>query len=410
MRHERFNEHAVQLASPGVAADPVSHDRATPNGPLRTVPASTGAVTDRAGRPHHATAVHGQGPAPDYILQIGMGFWASKTLLSAVELDLFTVLGSTPIAGDEIGERVGLHPRSRSDFLDALVSLGLLARDGDGPHARYANTADTAVFLDRTSPAYLGGILDMANTRLYGFWANLTEALKTGQPQNETKTDGGDFFAALYADEQRLEEFLRAMQGIQIGNFVALLDRIDLSSVATLCDLGGANGIFCALAAQRHPHLRAITFDLPVVQPIARRNLAAMGIEEGVTAIGGDFFADDLPRTDVVVMGNVLHDWDNHQKQALITKAYRALNDGGRLIAIENVIDDDRRENTFGLLMSLNMLIETPGGSDYTSAQFDLWCQQAGFTRTEIVPLAGPASAAIAHKQPSGRRGEITVL
>jgi hypothetical protein len=398
MHHERFNEHAVRSPSPARAADRAAHNRPTLNGPLRTVPASTEAVDDRARRPHHATAVVGEGPAPDYILQIGMGFWASKTLLSAVELDLFTVLGSTPMDGEEIGERVGLHTRSRADFLDALVSLGLLARDGDGPHARYANTAATAVFLDRRSPAYLGGLLDMANTRLYGFWANLTEALKTGQPQNETKADGGDFFAALYADEQRLDEFLHAMQGIQTGNFVALLDRIDLSSVATLCDLGGANGIFSALAARRHPHLRAITFDLPAVQPIATRTLAAMGVADRVTAIGGDFFVDDLPRTDIVVMGNVLHDWDNYQKQALITKAYQALNDGGRLIAVENVIDDDRRENTFGLLMSLNMLIETPGGSDYTGAQFDLWCRHAGFTHTDIVPLAGPASAAIAHK------------
>ena len=334
---------------------------------------------------------------PDRIMQIGMGFWASKTLLSAVELELFTVIGAEAMTGAEIGERLGLHPRSQYDFLDALVSLGLLDRDGDGPHARYRNTHETAAFLDKDQPSYVGGILEMANTRLYGFWNNLTEALQTGTPQNETKT-GGDFFGVLYADERRLEEFLRAMQGIQMGNFMALLEQVDFSSAATLCDVGGANGTFCGLAVQRHPQLTATVFDLPPVVPVAERHLAAMGVEERVHVVAGDFFADDLPRADVIVMGNILHDWDEQQKTTLISKAHKALNDGGRLIAIENVIDDARRQNTFGLLMSLNMLIELPGGFDYTGAQFDRWCVEAGFARTEILGLTGPSSAAIAYK------------
>ncbi len=339
-----------------------------------------------------------QDPTPDHILQIGFGFWASKTLLSAVELNVFTVLGATAMTGEEIGKRVGLHPRGRADFLDALVSLGLLARDGDGAQARYANTIETARFLDSQSPAYVGGVLEMTNSRLYGFWGNLTEALRTGQPQNEAKGGSDEFFGPLYADEQRLDEFVRAMQSFQMGSFLALLDRVDLSSAATLCDLGGASGVLCGLAAQRYPKLRAITFDLPPVEPIAKRTLVAMGVEDRVTTVGGDFFVDDLPSADVVVMGNVLHDWDEDHKRTLIAKAFTALSEGGRLIAIESVIDDARRENAFGLLMSLNMLIETQGGADYTAGQYDQWCRAAGFTRTEIVPLAGPVSAAIAYK------------
>jgi precorrin-6B methylase 2 len=337
-------------------------------------------------------------PSPEQILQIGFGFLASKTLLSAVELDLFSTLGSGSMTCAEVAERTGLHVRGRADFLDALVSLGLLARDGDGDQACYGNTTDTAAFLDRASPAYIGGILEMANSRLYGFWGDLTEALRTGLPQNEAKGGDGDFFGALYADESRLVEFLQANQAIQMGSFVALLDKVDLSSVDTLCDVGGASGILCALAAQRHPQLRAVTFDLPPVEPIARRTIAAMNVSEQVTAVSGDFFVDDLPHSDVIVMGNVLHGWDDNHKQILIGKAYASLNSGGRLIAIENVIDDARRTNTFGLLMSLNMLIETAGGADYTPTQFDQWCHHAGFARTELVPLAGPVSAAIAHK------------
>ncbi|MFL6178908.1 MAG: methyltransferase [Actinomycetes bacterium] len=334
---------------------------------------------------------------PDHILQVGMGFWASKTLLSAVELELFSVLGDESLTADQIGDRLELHARSRRDFLDALVSLNLLDRIGDGPQAVYRNTPDTATFLDKAKPSYVGGILEMANARLYGFWDHLTEALRTGKPQNEIK-GGGDFFGALYADEGRLEQFLRGMQGVQMGAFLALVEKVDFSSSMTLCDVGGANGALSGVIAQRHPHLSVTLFDLPQVVPVAERYLATLGVEDRVTVLGGDFFTDDLPSADVLVMGNILHDWDEEQKKSLIGKAYKALNDGGRLIAIENVIDDARRENTFGLLMSLNMLIELPGGFDYSGAQFDNWCRGAGFARTEVIGLAGPTSAAVAYK------------
>ena len=339
---------------------------------------------------------HG-GPDPGHILQVGFGFWASKTLLSAVELELFTLLGGEALTAEEIRVKLELHTRAHLDFLDALVSLHLLDREGEGPTARYANTPATGLFLDTASPAYVGGILEMANARLYPFWANLTEALRTGEVQNESK-GGGDFFGELYRNEPRLEQFMAAMRGLQTGNFMTLLDKVDLSTANTLVDLGGASGFLCALAAQRHPNLRVVNFDLPPVQPIACRTFTTFGVADRATAVAGDLFADPFPSADVAVFGNLLHDFDEPSKQALISKAYDSLNPGGRMIAIENVIDDARRENAFGLLMSLNMLIETPGGFDYTAAQFDAWCRPAGFTRTEVVPLAGPSSAAIAYK------------
>ena len=221
--------------------------------------------------------------------------------------------------------------------------------------------------------------------------------MQTGQPQNEVKAGADDPFAVLYADEERLEMFLRGLQGFQMGNFMTFLERVDLSSASTLCDVGGASGIF-ALAAQRFPQLQTVSFDLPAVESIAKRTMSAMGVEDRVEIESGNFFVDELPNADVIVMGNVLHDWDEEQKRELVRKAYAAVNEGGRFIAVENVIDDARRENTVGLLMSLNMLIESPGGFDYTGAQFDGWCREAGFARTEIVPLVGPTSAAIAYK------------
>jgi len=335
---------------------------------------------------------------PDHILQIGMGFWASKTLLSAVELDLFTELSGGGLTAPQIADRLDLHERSRDDFLDALVSLGLLARDGDGPGAVYSNTPDTAVFLDKGSPSYLGGILEMSSARLYGFWGSLTEALRTGLPQNEIKTGAPGLFDGVYADPERLETFLNGMTGLQIGAFTALSHTLDLSSHTTFCDIGGANGGLAAMIAAANPHLTGIVFDLQPVAPIATANLARKGVADRVTTVAGDFFVDDFPAADVYFMGNVLHDWDEAEKQDLIDKAYAGLPSGGILVAIENIIDDARQTNSFGLLMSLNMLIELPGGFDYTGAQFDTWARKAGFARTEVRHLAGPSSAAFAYK------------
>lgn len=337
-------------------------------------------------------------PDPSAIMQVGMGFWPSKTLLSAVELRLFTLLGSGSLTGAEIAERVQLRSRAVFDFLDGLVALGLLERDGSGVTGRYANTRDSAVFLDMNSPQYIGGMLEMANTRLYGFWDGLTEALQTGHPQNELKLSGRPMFEELYADPERLEQFMRAMSGVSLGNFSALAEKFDFSPYQTVCDVGGATGQLSIILAQRHPHLRCVSFDLPVVEPIARRTIEAAGLADRVSAASGDFFDDPLPSADVITMGMILHDWNLDRKLQLIQSAFDTLPPGGALVAVETIIDDERRENVFGLMMSLNMLIEFGDAFDFTGADYREWCQDAGFAKVEVIHLAGPASAAIAYK------------
>jgi hypothetical protein len=335
---------------------------------------------------------------PAQILQVGFGFWASKVLLTAVELDVFSVLGEGPRTGADLGRRLGLHPRGIADFFEALVALGFLERDGDGPRAVYRNTADTAAHLDRNQPGYIGGILVMLNQRLYRYWDDLGEALKTGRPQNEVKHSQKPLFEELYGDLPKLEQFMGAMSGISRTNFLAFADKFDFSRYRTLCDVGGATGQLSILAAERHPHLQCVSFDLPVVTPIAERTIAAAGVGDRVRAVSGDFFADPLPRADVITMGMILHDWNLEKKKHLIRSAYAALPEGGAFVAIENLIDDERRKNAFGLLMSLNMLIELGDGFDFTGADFRGWCEEAGFRRFEVLHLEGPASAAVAYK------------
>ena len=238
----------------------------------------------------------------------------------------------------------------------------------------------------------------MANARLYPFWGDLTQALRSGQPQNEIKHTGKPMFEELYSDPARLEQFMHAMTGISMGAFHALAEAFDFSKYKTLCDVGGATGQLSIAVASRHPHMRCTTLDLPVVEPIAKRTIDAAGLSERVTAAAGDFFADQLPNADVITMGLILHDWNLDRKMQLIQAAYDALPEGGAFIVIENIIDDARRQNVFGLLMSLNMLIEFGEAFDFTGADLERWCKEVGFERVEIVPLAGPTSAGIAYK------------
>jgi len=236
------------------------------------------------------------------------------------------------------------------------------------------------------------------NSRLFRFWADLDEALRTGKPQNEFKSSGQPMFDQLYSDPARLREFLDAMSGFQAGNFALLAEKLDWSGVRTVADVGGCLALLSRMVASRHPHLRCKSFDLPAVGPHARDAVAKAGMADRIEIVDGDFFKDDFPKAEVVTMGNILHDWNLEKKMMLIRKAYDALPKGGRFVAVENVIDDARREHAFGLLMSLNMLIEFGDAFDYTGADFRKWCGEVGFTRCEIVPLAGPTSAAIAYK------------
>ena len=330
----------------------------------------------------------------DRIMQTGLAFWPSKTLLSAIELGVFTELAKGPESFAALSGRLGLHPRSALDFLDTLVALGFLTREGD----RYGNSPESDLFLDRKKPSYVGGILEMANHRLYPFWGHLTEALRTGLPQNEVKGGGAGIFETLYADPARLKQFLAAMTGISHGANMAIARAFPWASYKTFVDVGTAQGDLAGQIALANPHLRGTGFDLPQVAPIFEEYAARLGVADRLAFQPGSFFTDPLPTADVVLMGHILHDWDLPTKQMLIAKAFDALPAGGALVVYEAIIDDDRSKNAFGLMMSLNMLIETPGGFDYTGADCAGWMKAAGFSSTRVEPLVGPDSMVIGVK------------
>ena len=340
-------------------------------------------------------------PSPEHILQIGSAFWPSKILLTAVNLHLFTFLANKrSLSGAEIKAYLGFKCTDRHcyDFLDTLVTLGFLQREGLLETAAYSNSPDADFFLDKNKPAYVGGMLEMMNNRLFGFWNDLETGLKTGEAQNEVKHGKGNLFESIYGSPAQLKEFIHAMGGIQMGNFMAFAQKFNFADKKTLADIGGSGAMLSIQVAKHQPHMQCLSFDLPPVEPIAKENIEKFGLGAQVKTAGGDFFKDPLPQAEVMVMGNILHDWDEEQKVALMKKVYDTLPAGGVFVAIENVIDDTRNKNAFGLMMSLNMLIETGHGFDYTFADFNRWANQCGFSKTELLPLAGPASAAIAYK------------
>jgi hypothetical protein len=241
-------------------------------------------------------------------------------------------------------------------------------------------------------------MLEMANHRLYPFWGNLTTALRTGEPQNESRNGGENSFKLLYADPDRLRGFLKAMTGFSHGANMVIAKKFPWAEYRTAVDVGTAQGDLITQVALANPHIAGIGFDLPEVGPIFEHYAADNGLAGRVCFHPGSFFDSPIPTADVVMMGHILHDWDLDTKKKLIRKAYEALPTGGALIVYEAIIDDDRSKNSFGLLMSLNMLIETPGGFDYTGADCMGWMKEAGFSNTRFEHLVGPDSMVVGIK------------
>jgi len=335
------------------------------------------------------------GLSPEPIMQVGLGFWGSKTLLSAIEMEVFTELAKKPEDLATLQGRLGLHPRSARDFFDTLTALGFLRRE----NGKYSNAAASDLYLDKHKPTYIGGMLEMANQRLYGHWSHLTEALRTGRQQNEAKEEGtASPFEALYADPGRLKVFLAAMTGISRGSNRAIAQKVPWKKYKTFADVGTAQGDLAVQIALGNPHLNGLGFDLAEVGPIFEEYVEQHGLGKRLRFQGGNFFTDALPKADAITMGHILHDWNLEEKKMLLRKAHDALPAGGAVVIYDSIIDDDRSQNAFGLMMSLNMLIETPGGFDYTGAECMAWMKEVGFREARVEPLAGPDSMVVGIK------------
>jgi SAM-dependent methyltransferase len=328
---------------------------------------------------------------PDQILEIGYAFWKSKALLSAVELGLFSVLADGALEYETLVARLKLHGRGARDFFDALVALKLLRRHPDG---RYANSPETNFYLDRRKPSYIGDLLDLLNARLYQSWSLLTRALRTGRPNGSLGTG----YSTLYGDQSTLEIFLKAMTGGSLHAAKTIAVRFPWANYRTVIDIGTAQGCLPVEIARAHSHLTGGGFDLPFVEPSFTDYVRTHGLNERLKFFPGDFINDPLPAADVLVMGRILHNWDLPTKKLLVKKVFQALRPGGAIIVYDNFIDNERRVHAHSLLASLNMLIETPGGFEYTAADCMGWMEEVGFRKPRVEPLGSLHSALIGLK------------
>jgi SAM-dependent methyltransferase len=332
--------------------------------------------------------LYGDTIVPARIMEIGYAFQQSKALLSAVELDVFTIVAGHALDLKTLTDRTGLHRRSARDFFDSLVALGLLSRDADGC---YSNGPESDCYLVRGKPSYLGGLLRHLNVRLYQNWNLLTQALKTGAPQRDGISDG---YTALYTDAMTQEVFLSGMTAGSLSAAQSLATKFPWGRYRTFVDVGTAQGCVPIEIARVHGHLRGGGFDLPQVQEAFGHFVSRHALSDRLQFYAGDFFIDPLPATDVLIMGRILHNWDDATRAMLLRKAYHALAPHGALIVYDPLIDEERK-STRALLSSLNMLLETPGGSEYTAAECTDWMVQAGFREIEVVPLGDDVHTAV---------------
>jgi hypothetical protein len=337
-----------------------------------------------------------EGACPDRIIEIGYAFRKSKALLSALELDLFTFLEEGPLDQAALIKGLGIQSRGAGDFFDALVAIGLLDRSAEG---RYANSPESAYYLDRRKETYIGGPLEQANARLYASWGLLTEALRTGKPQSPL----GHGYPSFYEDPKKLEIFLNAMSGGSLLAARSLARNFPWSKYQTIIDVGTAQGCVPAEIASVHPHLRGGGFDLPHVERAFVKYVASRKLAERLKFHQGNFLNDALPSADVLIFGRILHNWDLATKKKLLQKAHNALKGGGAVIVYDALIDDARRGPAHSLLASLNMLLETAAGFEYTAAECRLWMEEIGFCYVHEMPLAGPHSAVIGIKDAENR-------
>lgn len=301
------------------------------------------------------------------IREMATGFQASRVLLTAIELDIFTAIGDRSPTSDEVALAAGAQPRSCDRLLNALCSLGFLTKTG----GRFSNTAAARRLLVQGSPDYMAGLGHTAS--MWKAWSGMTDAVRSDRPAlRPAVNDRGDGW---------LEPFIAAMHYRAEQQADRLARGFDLSRVGRVLDVGGGSGSFAMAFCRRQPGLSAVVFDLPNVVPITQRYVAAAGLSDRVTTIVGDYLRDDLPGAfDLVFLSAIVHSNGPAENEALMEKCRNALNPGGRMAVVDFVMDDDRVSPPVGTMFALNMLVATDEGDTYTESEIRSWMERAGLS------------------------------
>jgi SAM-dependent methyltransferase len=331
-------------------------------------------------------------------MQLSTAFWGFKTLATAHELDLFTRFSGTPgTTARELAEVLKIDPRPAEMLLTGCAALGVLQKQ-DG---RYCNTPLAETFLVRGKPYYFGGFVAMLDKRLYRGWDKLIEALRTNRPTTWNPDQQKSLFEG--EDPAMLATFWEAMHSLSTFTARVLGEVVDFTPFTRLLDVGGGSGAYDIELCRRYPHLRATVYDLPFVTEIAAAKATGAGLRDRVATVSGDFFTDPAFPTghDVILLSMIMHDWNEDQDRDILRKCYQALPRGGAVIIAELLVNDDKTGPVPAALMSLNMLIETEGGRNYTPVEYGAWLGELGFRDVQVVwfDAAGANGAVIGYKR-----------
>jgi precorrin-6B methylase 2 len=333
---------------------------------------------------------------PIPLMQIATAFWGFKTLAAAVDMDLFTRLSTTPMTSAELARWFRIDERPAEMLLTGCAGLGLLTKQ----NGRYCNTQLSEQFLVRGSHYYFGGFVNMLNRRLYAGWDKLSEAISTNRPTTWNPDKQKSLFEG--SDPAMMQTFWQAMHSLSIFTARVLADAVDFSHFRKVLDVGGGSAAYDIELCLRHPNLSATVFDLPFVTEIANERILEAGLKDRITVASGDFFADPKypPDHDVILLSMIMHDWSEQEDRVILQKCYEALPRGGAVVINELLVNDEKTGAAPAALMSLNMLIETVGGRNYTAAEYRAWLEDIGFRNVQVVNFdaAGANGAVVGHK------------
>ena len=334
---------------------------------------------------------------PIPLMQLATAFWAFKTLATAVDMDLFTRLSNSPMNAPEMARWFNIEERPAEMLLTGCAGLGLLEKQ-DG---RYRNSSLAQQFLVRSARYYFGGFVAMLNQRLYSGWDRLADAVRTNKPTTWDPDKQKSLFEG--ADPAMMRTFWQAMHSLSTFTARALSEAVDFSGFRKLLDVGGGSGAYDIELCTRYPNLSATVYDLPFVTEIAARNVADAKLSDRVGTYGGDFFNDaKFPGGhDVILLSMIMHDWSEADDRTILRKCFEALPGGGAIVISELLVNDEKTGPPPAALMSLNMLIETVGGRNYTPAEYQAWLSDVGFREVRVVwfEAAGANGAVIGYKR-----------
>jgi predicted O-methyltransferase YrrM len=314
---------------------------------------------------------------------LARGFMASRIILTAVELDIFGVLGEKALSGRELARALSADPRAVEILANALVALDLLTKE----NGRFRNSDTSLDYLSSRSPRFRGGGLrHMAN--LWKSWDRLTDIVKKGGPAGTPWTE----------DSRR--SFIQAMEHAGKGSAPQLARTLDLSHIKTVLDLGGGPGAFAIALARQNPDLQAVILDLPYALDIARQAVSEAGLSGRVTLKEGDFFKDDLGKGyDLVLVSSIIHSLDSEENLHVLGRVKEALNPGGLLVVRDFLVDESHTRPTQAAIFAVNMLVNTRGGRTYSFNEVSGWLKKLQFENIRHQDLDGRSQLVLANKK-----------